>query len=1020
MNTINKNRLPGIYFQAKSPPLEEILPRMDIAAFVGLAASGPLDTPVPVEDMRWFREIFGDDLPLAWNATTGQMQYAHLASVVEAFFRNGGRRCWVVRVAENTRARINRFSLPGLIRTDNWRPALARARCEGSWSDKLRIGAVRLSQNFTVADFDPNDYSVDLMAMPGQVQPGDLLQLHFGEDGLLLFLTADSVETAFPIRRFSRTRHTQHITGQWGHWFLRHNTSISALEARHAILLTSEGDQSLPFLRVQLPGEESPFYVVELDLPLEEAPAPGELLCIDFDGNQSLLLPVMEAKEVISETSLPARTVQVIGKEGLWPVEESYGQELAIAWQAADSPPQKRQPSAERLTFELRAWKDQEVHARISELAFGKKHARFWACLPLDKDLFSLPDGRTAHAKPTTLETEVFEPRFPLAGPEKPAALYLPLGMSLLSGSITSQGPLGATEPDTTLERDGLENFSADLFLDPDLAPIGSGALLTEANHKYYLRDEPLRGLHSLLPLEEVTLVAVPDAVQRGWEKTGTLSPDLLPAPLLMPVSQPDNQGAYRLSWSAVESAASYILQEGADPTFAQPVTRYKGPETTVPVPGRKDCPRSHYYRVRAERRSKLSPWSNTEKIIVPRPDFEDCQTTALAASELASISMTSAPENGYDLFWSPVDDAAGYTLQEAADPAFNTATTIYMGGETTFRIRRRSDGVYYYRVRATHNGELGPWSNTQSFTSLPRQAWTVKKLEAYRNGDLLAIQRALLRFCTARGDLLALLTLPIHYREEEALAYVTALTPQSGRDLEEARDSGQARVMPLTLDEERVLSFGALYHPWIAARVEGGRGAVFIRFTPPDGAVCGAIAAAAIARGAWVAPANDPFRGVVALDPAIGSQGWGCLFEAQVNVIRQDPRGFLLLSADTLSPESALQPINVRRLLILLRRVALREGVPLVFEPNNESFRSLVQRTFERVLSDLYVRGAFAGETSEKAYQVITNGSVNTQSSLEQGRFITELRVAPSRPMAFITVRLVQTGNTGLVVTEI
>jgi phage tail sheath protein FI len=36
----------------------------------------------------------------------------------------------------------------------------------------------------------------------------------------------------------------------------------------------------------------------------------------------------------------------------------------------------------------------------------------------------------------------------------------------------------------------------------------------------------------------------------------------------------------------------------------------------------------------------------------------------------------------------------------------------------------------------------------------------------------------------------------------------------------------------------------------------------------------------------------------------------------------------------------------------------------------------------------------------------------VNTRQSLDSGRFIVELRVAPSRPMTFLTVRLVQSGD--------
>ena len=74
---------------------------MDIAVFVGFASAGPLHMPVVVDDEAYFQEIFGDDLPLAWDAQRGEQLRGHLGPAVRAFFRNGGRRCWIVRVAGN-------------------------------------------------------------------------------------------------------------------------------------------------------------------------------------------------------------------------------------------------------------------------------------------------------------------------------------------------------------------------------------------------------------------------------------------------------------------------------------------------------------------------------------------------------------------------------------------------------------------------------------------------------------------------------------------------------------------------------------------------------------------------------------------------------------------------------------------------------------------------------------------------------------------------------------------------------
>jgi phage tail sheath protein FI len=179
---------------------------------------------------------------------------------------------------------------------------------------------------------------------------------------------------------------------------------------------------------------------------------------------------------------------------------------------------------------------------------------------------------------------------------------------------------------------------------------------------------------------------------------------------------------------------------------------------------------------------------------------------------------------------------------------------------------------------------------------------------------------------------------------------------------------------------------------------------------------MCGVMAARATTRGAWIAPANEPLRDVLGLSPAIPREQRQLLYETQVNLIRQEPHGFVVMSADTLSTDPDLIPINVRRLLALIRRIALREGPTFVFEPSSDVFRRAVERQFEVLLGDMFRAGAFAGDSPSSSFQVDVDTSINTDTSVDQGRFIVELRVAPSLPLGFITVRLVQASGLGQV----
>ncbi|HEY3496566.1 MAG TPA: hypothetical protein VGK73_17830, partial [Polyangiaceae bacterium] len=178
-------------FEAVTPAVAEALPRMDVAAFVGFAASGPIDVPVAVEDIADFHAIFGEDARIAWDAQRGELVSANLAPCVRAFFRNGGVRCWVVRVARRPNepgagpfARVNRFRLAGVQHwvpgTEELRDAFVEARSEGSWSDALSVGVSLESKSVVLHRSDREFRSLVLSTGGGdRVLPGDLVRISF-------------------------------------------------------------------------------------------------------------------------------------------------------------------------------------------------------------------------------------------------------------------------------------------------------------------------------------------------------------------------------------------------------------------------------------------------------------------------------------------------------------------------------------------------------------------------------------------------------------------------------------------------------------------------------------------------------------------------------------------------------------------------------------------------------------------------------------------------------------------------
>src|SRR5882724_7188468 len=222
-------RLPGFRFETQAPTLPEVLPRMDVTVFVGFSASGPLQVPVAVESEAQFTAIFGQDAPLAVDVERSEQVYAHLAPAVRAFFRNNGRRCWVIRVARQRApfgaaqknlnyARYNYFPIPALARAEfangklkRITPAFARARSEGSWSDSLRVGSALLTRSLQISSVtmphsesplnDSEDYLIKVDRLTAQnLGPGDLLKMTFQDDQKtdrsVLFLVAAKADPA--------------------------------------------------------------------------------------------------------------------------------------------------------------------------------------------------------------------------------------------------------------------------------------------------------------------------------------------------------------------------------------------------------------------------------------------------------------------------------------------------------------------------------------------------------------------------------------------------------------------------------------------------------------------------------------------------------------------------------------------------------------------------------------------------------------------------------------------------------
>jgi phage tail sheath protein FI len=121
---------PGVYFefQDAAPPVIRRV-RSDIAGFVGLAERGFLNRAVQIDSWRQFQAHFGNFVP-----------YSYLAYAIKGFFENGGRTCFIVRIAGTTAAKAS------LVFKSNNNTNVLRitAANEGSWGNKIAIALTQI------------------------------------------------------------------------------------------------------------------------------------------------------------------------------------------------------------------------------------------------------------------------------------------------------------------------------------------------------------------------------------------------------------------------------------------------------------------------------------------------------------------------------------------------------------------------------------------------------------------------------------------------------------------------------------------------------------------------------------------------------------------------------------------------------------------------------------------------------------------------------------------------------------
>ena len=202
------------------------------------------------------------------------------------------------------------------------------------------------------------------------------------------------------------------------------------------------------------------------------------------------------------------------------------------------------------------------------------------------------------------------------------------------------------------------------------------------------------------------------------------------------------------------------------------------------------------------------------------------------------------------------------------------------------------------------------------------------------------------------------------------------------------------------TLDSNYV----GTYYPWVKILDRDTSRPVFV---PPSVVIAGVISNTDAVAHEWFAPAGLNRGGLTSVTEAktrLTHAERDELYESRINPIASFPgQGVVVFGQKTLqSKPSALDRINVRRLLIRLRKFIASTSRFLVFEQNTQALRNrflnIVNPFLEQVQSN----------SGLSAFRVVMDDTNNTPDVVDRNQLVGQIFIQPTRTAEFIVLDFV------------
>jgi hypothetical protein len=258
---------------------------------------------------------------------------------------------------------------------------------------------------------------------------------------------------------------------------------------------------------------------------------------------------------------------------------------------------------------------------------------------------------------------------------------------------------------------------------------------------------------------------------------------------------------------------------------------------------------------------------------------------------------------------------------------------------------------------------------------------------------------------CEARGDALAILDIGGGYKPRANRAAGAAFSTYGG-----TVDATLSRIEGLGINS----SYACCYYPWVQVQDQANGASLW---APPSVVALGTMASSEAKSEVWFAPAGFTRGGltegsagmpVTSVRDRLTSKDRDKLYAANVNPIATFPsEGIVIFGQKTMQvTPSALDRINVRRLMIYVKKEISKMAATTLFEPN---IRSTWNNFYTR--AEPFLRSVQIG-MGLMDFKIILDETTTTPELIDRNIMYAKILLKPTRAIEFIAIDFVITDS--------